>query len=133
VQNGVFVDDSCKEYIFSGYNAWQVRMGLPAWWPCSQSAAPARCLACILRMRNLRGSWASCCGGFFAQTLEMAANMCCGNQAALTSQFQEAGAEYRKACACCLGTRRLQGLLHCWGPASREHMPSCCGSWVHHR
>ena len=24
VQNGVFVDDNCKEYMFSGYNAWQV-------------------------------------------------------------------------------------------------------------
>jgi hypothetical protein len=24
VQNGVFVDENCREFLFSGYNAWQV-------------------------------------------------------------------------------------------------------------
>ncbi len=28
VQNGVFVDENCKEFLFSGYNAWQVSIAL---------------------------------------------------------------------------------------------------------
>lgn len=24
VQNGLFVDEECKEFMFSGYNAWEV-------------------------------------------------------------------------------------------------------------
>ena len=27
VQNGVFVQDDCREWYFSGYNTWQVRPG----------------------------------------------------------------------------------------------------------
>ncbi len=36
VQNGVFVDDNCKEFMFSGYNAWQVKHWLLHYWEGSE-------------------------------------------------------------------------------------------------
>ena len=40
VQDGLFVDEDCKEYMFSGYNAWEVGVfTLPG--VCSRHCAPA--------------------------------------------------------------------------------------------
>ena len=87
MQNGVFVDDNCKEFIFSGYNAWQVRSMHTCSYMAGQERMPCMCHARETTTAAVRN--AAC---LLTQTLEMAANMCCGNQAALTTQFQEAGA-----------------------------------------
>ncbi len=43
VQNGVFVQDDCREWHFSGYNTWQVRQRA-----LSDNYAPAYANACYV-------------------------------------------------------------------------------------
>ena len=88
VQDGLFVDEECKEFMFSGYNDWDVGpFCMPA--VCSRQCSPleekghaaSRCqYGCGLLTSILH-----------AQTIEAALNLCCGNLVALQSQFQEAG------------------------------------------
>lgn len=49
VQDGLFVDEECKEFMFSGYNAWEVgTLCLPA--VCSRQCAQYRPLQMLYQM-----------------------------------------------------------------------------------
>ena len=86
VQNGVFVDDNCKEFMFSGYNAWQVQH--------------QGCVSLDVHLAGSRELARRSRFGMVPQVLEQAAQMCCGNRDALVSQFREAGVRPMRRASC---------------------------------
>lgn len=89
MQQGVFVENDCKPFAFSGYNAWQVRSLRCALLLSScMHALPIMLLPVLSEASSLCSlcSHLMCC-----QTIEAALGMCCGGPTALTAQFKEAG------------------------------------------
>ena len=89
VQDGLFVDSSCREITFSGYNSWKVRASeSPPYKEPSQTRCPALNTSLIRRI---------CPSRFFLtalllpQTIEAALDMCCGGRQAVIQEFQQAG------------------------------------------
>ena len=86
MQNGLFVDDQCKEFTFSGYNTWQVPQA---------SAFKLFCYS-LCKHYNAWHIGPKICERLYSaiyalQPIEAALNMCCGGYTALVGQFKEAG------------------------------------------